>query len=145
MIRDYSDVIMNAMASQITGASIVNSAVCSEHIKVPRHWPFVYVMTPLWLWWQKGIFLAFRSGNSNPCLSETHLFIAGLYCCWLLASRSPLSLIGAHDVWWSYEMAGLLKIILHTLKISVNWAPLLMTFEQYNINHSINATVHGNY
>ena len=37
----YSDVIMSAMASQITGVSIVYSTVCSgaENIKVSRHWP----------------------------------------------------------------------------------------------------------
>ena len=37
----YSDVIMGAMASQITGLTIVYSTVYSvaeENIKVPRHW-----------------------------------------------------------------------------------------------------------
>ena len=40
----YSDVIMSAMASQITGVSIVCSLVffpaqIKENIKAPRHWP----------------------------------------------------------------------------------------------------------
>ena len=39
----YSDVIMSAMACQITGALIVYLTVCSgadqENIKAPRHWP----------------------------------------------------------------------------------------------------------
>ena len=39
----YSDVIMNMMASQITGVSSVCSTVCSgagqKNIKAPRHWP----------------------------------------------------------------------------------------------------------
>ena len=42
-----SDVIMSAMASQITGGSIACSTVCSaqikENSKAPRHWP---------LWWE---------------------------------------------------------------------------------------------
>ena len=45
-IIHYSDVIMSEMASQITGVSIVCTAVCSgaeenieENIKAPRHWP----------------------------------------------------------------------------------------------------------
>ena len=41
--RHYSDVIMGAMASQITGVSIVYSSPYSaqikENIKAPRHWP----------------------------------------------------------------------------------------------------------
>ena len=39
---EYSDVIMSAMASQITGASLVCSIVCSgtdKNIKAPHHWP----------------------------------------------------------------------------------------------------------
>ena len=46
----YSDVMMGAMAFQITGVSIVCSTVCSgadqketrrqDKIKTPRHWPF---------------------------------------------------------------------------------------------------------
>ena len=40
---NYSVVIMTAMASQITGVSIVYSTVCSDAdkktIKAPRHWP----------------------------------------------------------------------------------------------------------
>ena len=43
----YNDVIMGAMASQITGLTIVCSTVCSDadqrNIKAPRHWP---------LWWE---------------------------------------------------------------------------------------------
>ena len=37
---NYSDVIMSAMAFQITGVSIVYSTVwsCTENIKAPRHW-----------------------------------------------------------------------------------------------------------
>ena len=37
----YNGVIMSAMASQITGISIVYSTVCSgaENISAPRHWP----------------------------------------------------------------------------------------------------------
>ena len=39
----YSDVIINAMASQIAGVSIVCSPVCSgtdqRNIKAPSHWP----------------------------------------------------------------------------------------------------------
>ena len=35
----YSDVIMGAMVSQITGVSIVCSTVCSENIKASGHWP----------------------------------------------------------------------------------------------------------
>ena len=42
-IRYYSDIIMSAMASQITGVSVVYSTVCSgahkKHIKALRHWP----------------------------------------------------------------------------------------------------------
>ena len=41
-LRIYSDVIMGAMASQITSVSIVCSTVCSqikENIKTLRHWP----------------------------------------------------------------------------------------------------------
>ena len=30
---------MSAMASQITGVSVVYSTVCLENIKAPRHWP----------------------------------------------------------------------------------------------------------
>ena len=41
--QHYSDVIMNAMASQITGISIVYSTVCcgadKKNIKAPCHWP----------------------------------------------------------------------------------------------------------
>ena len=41
----YIDVIMITVMSQITGVSIVCSAVCSgadqRHIKAPRHWPLV--------------------------------------------------------------------------------------------------------
>ena len=37
----YNDVIMSAMASQITGVSVVYSTVCLENIKAPRHWPFL--------------------------------------------------------------------------------------------------------
>ena len=41
----YCVVIMNAMASQITGVSIVYSTVCADadpkNIKPPRYWPFV--------------------------------------------------------------------------------------------------------
>ena len=43
-LTHYIDVIMSAMASQITGASIVYSTVVQaqikENIKAPRHWPF---------------------------------------------------------------------------------------------------------
>ena len=39
----YSDVIMGAMTSQITGGLVVHSTVCSgadkKNIKAPRHWP----------------------------------------------------------------------------------------------------------
>ena len=37
----YDDVIMSAMASQITNPTIVYSSVYSgkENIKAPRHWP----------------------------------------------------------------------------------------------------------
>ena len=42
----YADVIMSAMASQITGLTIVYSifiqAQIKENIKAPRHWPFVW-------------------------------------------------------------------------------------------------------
>ena len=42
----YSDVIMSAMASQITSISTVYSAVCSEahqeNMKAPRYWPLWY-------------------------------------------------------------------------------------------------------
>ena len=45
----YSDVIMSAMARQITGISIVYSKVCSgaykKNVKIPRHWPFRGVLT----------------------------------------------------------------------------------------------------
>ena len=41
----YNEVIINAMASQIIGFSIVCSAVCSgadkKKIKAPRHWPLL--------------------------------------------------------------------------------------------------------
>ena len=101
---------MNVMASQITGASIVNSAVCSgadqrKH-QSSASLAFRICHDAIMIVMAKRNISGIRGGNSNPCLSETHLFIAGLYCCWLLAGRSPLSLIGAHDVWWSYEMAG---------------------------------------
>ena len=43
ILKHYSDVIMSAMVSQITGASIVYSTVCStqinENTKTPHHWP----------------------------------------------------------------------------------------------------------
>ena len=43
ILAPYRDVTMSAMASQITGVSIVCSAVCSgadqDNIKAPRHWP----------------------------------------------------------------------------------------------------------
>ena len=49
----YSDIKMTAMASQITGDSIVCWAVCSgvdqqikENVKAPRHWP-LYRWIPL--------------------------------------------------------------------------------------------------
>ena len=43
----YNDVIMSAMASQITGVSIIYLTVSfvqaqiKENIKTPRHWPFI--------------------------------------------------------------------------------------------------------
>ena len=45
-LRHYSDVIMSAMASQITGVSFAQPFVpvqIKENIKAPRHWP---------LWWE---------------------------------------------------------------------------------------------
>ena len=46
MLKHYDDVIMGAMASQITSFTIVYSGVYSgvqarikENIKAPRHWP----------------------------------------------------------------------------------------------------------
>ena len=45
----YSDVILGAMASQITSLMIVNSAVYSgadqRNIKAPRHWPLCWEFT----------------------------------------------------------------------------------------------------
>ena len=42
MKKKYNDVIMRAMASQITGVSIVSAAICSvadkRNIKAPLHW-----------------------------------------------------------------------------------------------------------
>ena len=41
-LSHYSDIVMSAMASQITGVSIVCSTVpeqIKENIKAPRHWP----------------------------------------------------------------------------------------------------------
>ena len=51
IINHYSDVIIGAMASQITGVSIVYSAVCSsadEKIKAPHHWPLWGKSTDGW-------------------------------------------------------------------------------------------------
>ena len=45
----YNDVIMGAMASQITSLAIVYSNVIQtqikENIKAPRHWPFCVEFT----------------------------------------------------------------------------------------------------
>ena len=38
-ISYYSDVIMIAMASRITGVSTVCSGADQKNIKAPRHWP----------------------------------------------------------------------------------------------------------
>ena len=78
--ESYDDVIMEATTSQITGISIVYSAVfqaqMTENIKAPRHWR---------LWWEfTGEFPSQRASNTenvsiwkrhhgkhqnNPCLS----------------------------------------------------------------------------
>ena len=53
----YGDVIMSAMASQITGVSIVYSSVSSgadqRNVKAPRHWS---------MWWE---FTAQRASNAE--------------------------------------------------------------------------------
>ena len=88
-ISQYSDVIMSSMASQITGVSVVYSAVClgadqKKNIKAPLHWslwgelmfPFVDVIMPWyvrpkrygWNLTQKDLFL------SQKCLAWTGLF-----------------------------------------------------------------------
>ena len=71
-----SDVIMNVMASQTTGVSIVYSTVCSgvdkKHIKAPRHWP---------LWGEftgDGEFPAQRASNAeNVSIDDVNMIWMG--------------------------------------------------------------------
>ena len=55
----YSDIIMGAMASQVTGVPIVYATIClsadQRNIKAPRHWPLWGEFTgDLWIPRAKG-------------------------------------------------------------------------------------------
>ena len=139
LLRHYSDVIISAMASQITGVSIVYSTIIQaqikENIKAPRHWPLWGEFTvDRWnptkrasnvknvsIWWRHhGFIVCFDFHMSKLSQGDYHLHLrhSSSIWCWLaLVQNANAAFYSRH----SLIMAGLGSISqgMYELKIEI--------------------------